>query len=84
MGVDRISDWTFAFGNVVVPGAIFSGADRLWNSMQGNMINYINAHGGHAEFYGKKSYIARPDYNLVQDYLDGKITLPQLKAKIGC
>ncbi len=84
MGVDRISDWVFAFGNTLGNGIVFTGADQLWNSMQGNMINYINAHGGHAEFYNKKSYIARPRYDLVQDYLDGKITQQQLKAKIGC
>ncbi len=84
MGVDRISDWTFAFFNTVLLGPAFPAADNLWSKVQSNMINYINAHGGHAEFYNKKSYIARPRYDLVQDYLDGKITQQQLKAKIGC
>jgi hypothetical protein len=54
------------------------------DTMQGNMINYINTHGGHAEYYGKKNYTARPNYDLVKDYLRGKITLAQLKSKIGC
>ncbi|MFD2864436.1 hypothetical protein ACFSYC_07015 [Mucilaginibacter antarcticus] len=62
---------------------IFNGADQLWTAMQANMINYINTHGGHAEYYNK-SYIAPPDYDLVRDYLNGSITLPQLKTKIGC
>ncbi len=84
MGVDRVSDWQFGFIDYVTNGITFRGADQLWSAMQSNMINYINTHGGHAEFYSKKSYIARPDYNLVKDYLEGRISLAQLKSKIGC
>jgi hypothetical protein len=82
MGVDRLSDWQFALGGSIIDA--FGAADKLWSAMQINMINYINSHGGNAGFYNKKSYTARPDYDLVKDYLDGKITLEQLKRKIGC
>ncbi|NNU33808.1 hypothetical protein HK413_06020 [Mucilaginibacter sp. S1162] len=82
MGVDRTSDWFFSTINTF--NTVFNGADQLWTAMQGNMINYINTHGGHAQYYGRKNYIARPNYNLVKDYLNGKISLAQLKSKIGC
>lgn len=86
MGVDRTSDWMFATVNGVIPGysIIFNGADKLWKDMQDHMIKYINAHGGQAGFYNKRSYIARPDYSVVKDYIQSKITLAQLKQKIGC
>ncbi|NNU33811.1 hypothetical protein HK413_06035 [Mucilaginibacter sp. S1162] len=82
MGVDRVSDWIFVVGNTLFNG--FRRTDQLWTAMQSNMINYINNHGGHAEFYGKKNYIARPNYNLVKDYLEGRISLAELKRRIGC
>ncbi|MGF7079277.1 hypothetical protein [Mucilaginibacter sp. UYCu711] len=82
MGVDRTSDWMFAFANNF--NAVFNGADQLWTAMQTNMINYINTHGGQASFYNKKNYVARPNYNLVRDYLNKKMTLAQLKSLIGC
>ena len=84
MGVDRISDREFGLVNWTTNGVVFDGADRLWNAMQTNMINYINAHGGQASYYSKKSYIARPDWGIVEDYLNGNITYAQLKQKIGC
>ena len=82
MGVDRTSDWMFALVNTF--NTVFNGADKLWLDMQTHMINYINLHGGQANYYKQKSYIARPDYSLVQDYLNGNITLDALKSKIGC
>jgi len=84
MGVDRISDWSFVLGDWVTFKSVFPGADSLWSSMQDNMINFINTHGGHAELYHQRSYTARPDYDFVKDFLDGRITLDQLKTKIGC
>ncbi len=82
MGVDRTSDLLMATGNAAGWG--FDSADALWNDIQKNMINNINPKGGHADYYNKKSYIARPDYETVKDYLKGDITLPELKQKIGC
>ncbi|MEO6630354.1 MAG: hypothetical protein ABIN13_01490, partial [Mucilaginibacter sp.] len=86
MGVDRISDWQFAFANSFGsgPGAIFNGADALWTAMQNNMINYINSHGGHAQFYPNHSNKARPDWDLVKDYLEGRKTFEDLKQEMGC
>jgi hypothetical protein len=37
-----------------------------------------------AQTKDKHSYIARPEYSLVQDSLNGSSTLDDLKAKIGC
>lgn len=82
MGVDRVSDWQFAVGNRMVDG--FNIADNLWTDIQTQMIAYINSHGGHADTYNKPNYIARPDYNAVQDYLDGTIDLAELKQRLGC
>ena len=84
MGVDRISDWQFAFGNWLAGNVAFNDADQLWSAMQSNMINYINNNGGQAGYYNKKSYVARPNWNVVQAYLNGTITLQQLKQTIGC
>ncbi len=51
---------------------------------QKQMLNYINANGGNAGHYVNKNTIARPKWNLVDDYLNGRITLKQLKQRIGC
>jgi hypothetical protein len=84
MGVDRTSDWFFSMVNTVFPNSVFNGADALWTQMQSNMINFINSQGGHAYFYPTHRFVARPDYSTVQDYLNGTISLDQLKQKIGC
>jgi len=84
MGVDRISDWEFALGSALANGAAFRGADQLWTAMQTNMINFINSHGGQADTYAQRSYTARPNWYKVQDYLNGNMTLAQLKQSIGC
>ncbi|MFD1259027.1 hypothetical protein ACFQ3S_19645 [Mucilaginibacter terrae] len=82
MGVDRISDWMFAAGNFLHNG--FKDADGLWSNMQQQMINYVNTHGGQADFYDNKHTIARPDWDAVKEYLQGDIDLAQLKQKLGC
>jgi hypothetical protein len=84
MGVDRISDWKFALFNQVSNGGVFTGASNLWRAMQANMISDIIAHGGQADYYPTHEFIARPDYDVVKDYLEGTISLAELKQQIGC
>jgi hypothetical protein len=85
MGVDRTSDWVFDLGNSMLNG--FAKADKLWNSVQKNMINFINkpSSGGQAQYYGPPASVkARPKWEDVKDYLKGLITWEILKQRLGC
>jgi hypothetical protein len=85
MGVDRTSDWVFDLGNSMLNG--FAKADQLWNSVQKNMINFINkpSSGGQAQYYGPPASVkARPKWDDVKDYLKGLITWETLKQRLGC
>jgi hypothetical protein len=85
MGLDRTSDWVFDLGNNILNG--FAKADQLWNSVQKNMINFINkpSSGGQAQYYGPPASIkARPKWDDVKDYLKGLITWETLKQRLGC
>jgi hypothetical protein len=85
MGVDRTSDWVRDIANTSIFGQQgFKAADALWSDIQKNMINKIKADGGQAQYYSEPNYIARPDYITVKDFLDGKISIEELKRKIGC
>lgn len=88
MGVDRITDWQFSFGDWINqrlgnPSG-FEEADLLWKNVQQNMINFIFANGGQAQFYGPSSVKARPKYADVKDYLKGTIDWVTLKSRLGC
>jgi hypothetical protein len=82
MGVDRISKNAFVFGSFIQDALLgnsgFDDADQLWTSMQENMINYINIHGGTAINYTRRNFIVRPKYDKIKDYLNGTITYQQL------
>ncbi|MBK8711318.1 MAG: hypothetical protein IPL97_05545 [Niastella sp.] len=87
MGVDRIWDGTFSFGNwlkeqVTTDG--FEDADILWSSMQEGMIQYIHDNGGAASFYSNHNSTARPKWGDVEEYLKGHIDFPELKRRLGC
>jgi hypothetical protein len=84
MGVDRTNDWVMSSGNSVFDG--FGQADKLWKSIQKNMINFINNPilGGHAEYYSRPQIIARPKWQLVKEYLLGNVDLASLKVSLGC
>lgn len=82
MGVDRTSNWFTSIGNATEIG--FDAADDLWEDIQTNMINYINANGGQAEYYLHKKIVARPKWEIVREYLNGNIELAELKHRIGC
>jgi hypothetical protein len=85
MGVDRTSDWVFDLGNSMLNG--FAKADKLWSSVQKNMINFINkpSSGGLAQYHGPPASVkARPKWDDVKDYLKGLITWETLKQRLGC
>jgi len=63
-------------------GTGFAKADALWNNIQKNMVSYINANGGQA--VQQAPVIARPNWNDVKDYLQGKIDFTELKRRLGC
>ncbi|MBS1495975.1 MAG: hypothetical protein JSU03_11010 [Bacteroidetes bacterium] len=82
MGVDRVWDWGAALENLFFNG--FKHADELWYNIQSNMKKFINDNGGNANFYNQKSYIARPNWDDVKDYLKKLIDFPTLKQRLGC
>jgi hypothetical protein len=84
MGVDRLYDVPTALVNFFTSDMGFKVADNLWKNMQQNMINYITFKSGQAAFYANQLSIARPKWNDVKDYLNGNITLAELKKRMGC
>ena len=80
MGVDRTSDWMFSLVNS--KNTVFNGADALWTNIQKNMVKYINTNGGQA--MQQVPIIARPNWDDVKDYLQGKIDFTELKRRLGC
>ena len=46
------------------------------------MIKYINTNGGQA--MQQVPIIARPNWDDVKDYLQGKIDFTELKRRLGC
>lgn len=72
--------WADRFG-------IYSGFDRaddLWRSLQDKMIDFINNNGGSARRYSTPEYILRPEWEDIDDFLKKKITMNELKQRIGC
>lgn len=81
-GVDRITDiLTDVFGQKLANQA-FSQADKLWESFQSKTAEYINSHLGTASV--GKTIKARPNWSAVSEYLNGKMTLTELKDLNGC
>lgn len=82
MAVDRTWDWITAVGNALFGG--FESSDELWLNIQGNLKNFINQNGGTANYYNQRSYIARPYWEDVKDYLKGIISFQTLRQRLGC
>ncbi|WP_202406120.1 hypothetical protein [Hufsiella ginkgonis] len=80
-GVDRLTTGRHEFAQYL-GGIPFAGADALWTSYQNKVAQFVNSHGGTATV--GNAVKERPNYNLVKNYLDGKMTLQQLKAAGGC
>ncbi len=80
-GADRITN---PFGQLAqtIFNAPFGGADDLWKSYQRNVASFVNHNSGVATTLPPKTF--RPDYSAIKQYLDGTITLTQLKNKNGC
>lgn len=88
MGVDRIWDGTFAFGNwlkeQVTKESGFDAADPLWSSLQNGIIQFIQKKSGAASLYSKHNTIARPHWADVEEYLKDNIDFPELNRRLGC
>jgi hypothetical protein len=85
MAVDRVWDRIFEFGDAINPFINgFQLADNLWKNIQNNLIAYINLHGGAANSFHPASYISRPEWSDVKDYLTGLIDLNTLRLRLGC
>lgn len=82
MGVDRTWDLISAVGNELFGG--FQKADLLWSNVQQNMIDYVNQNGGHATHYTPPTYVARPKWNVVKDFLLGNKSQADLINALGC
>ena len=86
MGVDRISRDFFSWGNSLMENAFstsgFEEADKLWRSLQTNMVNFINTNGGKASVAAE--IVVRTPYETIKDYLNGTITFDELKKRLGC
>jgi hypothetical protein len=83
MGVDRTSDWMYSLLNWST-NAVFDGADKLWKSIQKNMVKYITDNGGQAGYYTPSTIIARPKWEDVKEFLKGEIDFATLKQRLGC
>lgn len=88
MGVDRISKNSYVLGSffsdIFTGNSGFENADILCTTMQINMINYINSHGGIADTYPRTNYKIRPLYADIESFLRGVISLEELKIRLGC
>ncbi len=63
----------------------FAAADSLWEDIQDNLADFINANGGQAAFYSQKNVKVRPKYELVREYLRSKYKdLNELRWKLEC
>jgi hypothetical protein len=82
MGVDRTWDVWFRFLNFRNLG--FIQADKLWSNIQDNLVSFINSNGGVASVYNPKEHISRPDFQDIEAYLMGNISLIELKKRLGC
>jgi hypothetical protein len=80
LGVDRATNLFDAIGSEF---GGFESADALWTNMQENFISFVNQ-TGHAEFYTNHRSVARPKWDVVKDYLKGRINLDELKLRMGC
>jgi len=80
-GVDRVShnysDNSIVLNYLIQTGA-FLGADKLWNSMQDKLSEYVIARGGSADKVTAVRY--RPNYIKVMNYIKGNAAL----SSLGC
>ena len=82
MGVDRVSDILGAIASKAKFG--YDRADKLWTRIQEQMVAFILANGGDAEFYSPKNIKARPKWDDVEMFLKNQIDYPELKRRLGC
>jgi hypothetical protein len=83
-GVDRITSVTDDIVRFILEtGAdynpYFESADKLWKSFQDNVLEYVNQTGGSATLPDKRNRGSILYYPDIKDYIDGKITLTELR-----
>ncbi|MNS44348.1 hypothetical protein D3C72_767890 [compost metagenome] len=85
-GVDRCFDWYVALGNQNPFDHYFGfhDADAVWGAIQQSVINFVNSNQGQANYFTIPSYAVRAEWLMVRDYLEGNISLQQLKLLLGC
>lgn len=82
MGVDRVTD---ILGTIAGKANIgYERADKLWTRIQEQMVSFIIANGGNAEFYSPKNIKARPNWDEVEMVLKDQIDFNELKRRLGC
>lgn len=81
MGVDRTNDFSTTLVNAAA-GLAFDAADELWRSVIDGMIDFCDTHQGDAVFPEEK--IVRPKWDVIKQFLQGQITLQQLKTALNC
>lgn len=56
----------------------------LWSNVQDNLQSFINQNGGISSMYNPRSPHARPNWDDVKDFLEGKIDKSELRRRLGC
>ena len=86
-GVDRIWSWSTALANWGSSDYGFESADELWAAVQTNVKNYVSTHSGTASLPSgtHTNWAARVDWEgTAKLFLQGQITLEQLKISLDC
>lgn len=84
-GVDRPYTTRDRFVNWAMNNISFKEADKLWENIQENFINWVNnLPGGQASTFPQKKILARPDWDDVKKFLRKEIDFNALKQKLGC
>jgi hypothetical protein len=81
-GVDRV--WDYFVHRLALSSLGFENADILWESLQNSIINYCNSNGGQAHHFIQPSLKARVEWDKVEQFLTGQISLQQLKNQLQC
>jgi hypothetical protein len=76
-GVDRVTKW---YHNLA-EGKAFNGADALWNSMEVQLVSFVNNHGGQAtRFPSSQKRFYRPNW----DDIKNKLKLGESIKPVSC
>jgi len=80
-GADRLTGASGSLAQALF-GMPFSNADKLWQSFQKNVANFVKFNNSYAAV--STTIKLRPDYDGIKEYLDGTITINQRRDRHGC